>query len=220
MTAVFRSLGFILFMVALIGCQTKSSQPQLQEGDLLFQDLDCGALCDAIETVTEGIDGKDFSHCGMVVLVDDTLRVIEAIGEGVQLNSLEDFYKRSGSTDETITVGRVKNDYQILINDASDFAIARLGEGYDQPFHLDNGKWYCSELLYESFKSANGGSDFFELAPMTFKDPETKEFFPAWVAYYAELGEAIPEGEPGLNPGSISRSQKIDILSVRLVSEL
>ena len=55
---------------------------------------------------------------------------------------------------------------------------------------------------------------------MTFKDPETKEFFPAWVAYYAELGEAIPEGESGLNPGSISRSQKIDILSVRLVSEL
>ncbi|MEM9052950.1 MAG: YiiX/YebB-like N1pC/P60 family cysteine hydrolase [Bacteroidota bacterium] len=206
-------------IVALIGCQTKSSQPQLQEGDLLFQDLDCGALCDAIEAVTEGVDGKDFSHCGMVVLVDDTLKVIEAIGEGVQLNSLEDFYKRSGSTDETITVARVKNAYRELIDEASEFAIARLEEGYDEPFHLDNGKWYCSELLYESFKSANGGSDFFELAPMTFKDPETKEFFPAWVEYYDELGEEIPEGELGLNPGSISRSKKIDIISAKIISE-
>ena len=47
-----------------------------------------------------------------------------------------------------------------------------------------------------------------------FKDPQTDAFFPAWVEYYEELGQKIPEGELGLNPGSISRSDKIEILDI------
>ena len=42
---------------------TNEALTTLKEGDLLFQDLNCGELCDAIETVTQGVDGKDFSHC-------------------------------------------------------------------------------------------------------------------------------------------------------------
>ncbi len=47
---------------------------------------------------------------------------------------------------------------------------------------------------------------------MTFNDPDTQEPFPIWVEYYKKLGEPIPEGEPGLNPGGISRSIYIDIV--------
>ena len=35
-------------------------------GDLLFQDIDCGGLCDAIEKVTAGVKGYHFSHVGLV----------------------------------------------------------------------------------------------------------------------------------------------------------
>jgi len=211
----FRPLIIVFVVCVLVSsCLDSDSPSVLREGDLLFQDLDCGDLCDAIETVTQGVDGKDFSHCGMIVAVQDTLMVVEAIGNGVQLNTLADFYQRSGDKSATITVGRFKDEFRSLIEKASRFALGQVGESYDEPFHLNNDKWYCSELLYESYKWANQGEQVFQLAPMTFKDPTTNEYFPAWVEYYEGLGEDIPEGELGLNPGSISRSNKIEIIQV------
>lgn len=206
-------LGFLIFTINNIYSQSNES---LQEGDLLFQDLNCGDLCNAIEAVTEGIDGKDFSHCGMVVIVNDTLKVVEAIGKMVQVNSLETFFARSGDTltIKNITVARVKRKFQPLLSGATNYAMQQVGQPYDREFLLDNGKWYCSELLYESFKAANSQKDFFELAPMTYKDPNTKSYFPAWVTYYEQLNAEIPEGKPGLNPGSISRSDKIQVIKI------
>jgi hypothetical protein len=206
-------------LIILIGCSHPPPASILREGDLLFQDLDCGALCEAIETVTEGVDGKDFSHCGMVVSIKDTLRVVEAIGEQVRITSVEAFFKRSGDSTHirNISLGRVKSDFAPLIEKASSYARQQVGEPYDDVFLLDNGKWYCSELLYESFKAANEGQDFFELQPMTFKDPVQNQYFPAWVSYFKALDQEIPEGEPGLNPGSISRSNKIDIIPLHSI---
>lgn len=192
------------------------SGERLREGDFLFQDLNCGELCDAIEAVTEGINGKDFSHCGMVITINDTLMVVEAIGDGVQLNSLSTFLARSGDTEAlaNTTVARLKSEFNPLIKKAKSFALDKIGQPYDSEFLLDNGKWYCSELLYEAFKVANGNEDFFELAPMTYKDPNSGQFFPAWVSYYEALNTVIPEGKPGLNPGSISRSEKIEVINI------
>ena len=47
----------------------------LQNGDFIFQNLDCGSLCDAIEQVTEGIYGMDFSHIGLVYKDGDSLNL-------------------------------------------------------------------------------------------------------------------------------------------------
>lgn len=207
-----------LYCCILICSCRQPGHNEFKEGDLLFQDLNCGALCDAIETVTEGINGKDFSHCAMVVSINDTLKVIEAIGGGVQVNSLKTFFKRSGDTIsiKNITIGRPKKEYEAIIPKATAFAIQQIGQPYDDEFLLNNNKMYCSELLYESFKAANHNDDFFTLQPMTFKDPETNDFFPAWVDYYQALQEPIPEGEPGINPGLISRSDKIEIIRIDL----
>lgn len=189
----------------------------LREGDLLFQDLNCGPLCDAIEAVTEGAQGRDFSHCAMLVNVDDSLQVVEAIGNKVQLNSLQRFFARSGDTlhVKNIVVARLKPAYREFIPTASNAAINMVGMPYDDAFLPDNGKFYCSEVLYEAFRQASN-SQFFPLAPMTFKDPITLEFFPAWISYYQQLQIDIPESVPGLNPGSISRSDKIEILNDQL----
>ncbi|MEM6317469.1 MAG: YiiX/YebB-like N1pC/P60 family cysteine hydrolase [Bacteroidota bacterium] len=203
-------------MLVLLNCQTPISNNPLQVGDLLFQDLNCGDLCDAIETVTEGVDGRNFSHCGLVVSINDTLKVVEAIGEQVQVNSLRTFFARSGdtSTINNIVIARVKLSHQSLVASATENALQKVGQPYDHEFLLDNGSWYCSELLYDAFKTANGGKDFFELAPMTYKDPATQEYFPAWVDYYEELNKDIPEGKLGLNPGSISRSERIRVIKI------
>ncbi len=87
-----KHLSFFTLILPLLlfwGCATQPNNNQntkdnletLQEGDLLFQNLNCGELCDAIEAVTEGVNGKDFSHCAMVVKINDSLKVVEAIGD-------------------------------------------------------------------------------------------------------------------------------------------
>ncbi len=219
----FGAISLILFMLLISGCSNNdntsidSEISKLKEGDLLFQDLNCGELCDAIEAVTEGVNGKDFSHCAMVVKINDSLQVVEAIGDKVQVTSLHKFFARSGDTTtiQNITIGRVLKKYQPLIAKAAMNAKAHIGEPYDDVFLMNNNSWYCSELLYEVFKAANDSKDFFALNPMTFKDPKTNTFFPAWVDYYEQLNQEIPEGKPGINPGLISRSNKIEIVTVQ-----
>jgi len=64
------TLLLILIAVLLNGCHRSTFKQNhgfvLQPGDLLFQDLDCGPLCDAIEKVTTGYQGANFSHVGIV----------------------------------------------------------------------------------------------------------------------------------------------------------
>jgi hypothetical protein len=215
-------LSLFASILLLSGCSlspNNSSYPKteaLREGDLLFQDLNCGELCDAIEAVTEGVDGKDFSHCAMVVKINDTLKVVEAIGDKVQVNTLKDFFARSGDTAsiQNITVGRVLEKYQPIVAKAAMKVKEYIGQPYDDVFLMDNNSWYCSELLYDAFKEANDAQEFFTLNPMTFKDPKTKAFFPTWVNYYKQLETDIPEGKPGINPGLISRSDRIQIVPI------
>jgi hypothetical protein len=182
---------------------------QLQDGDLIFQDMDCGPLCDAIEAVTEGYNGNDFSHMGLVYHRNDTVYIIEAAGKAVRLNTFENFSK---NTSKPMYVGRLKKQYRKLIPSAISFSLKQLGVPYDSEYLYNNGSYYCSELIYDAFKEANKNKPFFELFPMTYKQPGTQDFFPAWVDYYKQIGKPIPEGLPGCNPGGISTSDKIEIV--------
>jgi hypothetical protein len=207
---------FILLIFICLKNNSLLAQQKIIAGDLLFQNLNCGELCNAIEAVTQGVDGKNFSHCAIVVKIKDSLKVVEAIGSNVQLTSLQHFFARSGDTNQikNITVARVSNKYQFLLKKATDFALSQVGKAYDDEFVMNDDKFYCSELVYEAFKAANKQKDFFSLEPMTFKDPKTKSYFPAWIDYYKSLDKSIPEGKPGINPGLISRSKKIDIIKI------
>lgn len=200
--------NFILLSIIL---QINSFTPK--EGDLFFQDIDCGPICDAIEAVTVGIEGAKFSHIGLVINQGNELLVLEAISAGVVLTPVDEFLQRSFDKEghPKVIVGRLKEPYRKYIPDAIDFATQFLGSAYDTVFSMTNDAWYCSELIYLSFKMASD-SEFFELSPMTFKSPETDSTFLAWQEYYDVMGVKIPEGEPGINPGGISRSDKIEIV--------
>jgi len=200
---------FILLFALLPLFAVAQEKVQLKDGDLLFQDMDCGPLCDAIEAVTEGYKGSDFSHMGMVYHRNDTIYVIEAAGKAVRLSTLESFSK---NTQKPMLIGRLQKKHSKLIPTALNFALMQLGTPYDDEYVYDNGSYYCSELIYDAFKNANRGNPFFELAPMTYVKPGTEEFFPAWVEYYGSIGKVIPEGELGCNPGGLSMSDKIEIV--------
>lgn len=197
---------FLLLFTANVVVAQKSNYGTVKSGDILFQDLDCGGLCDAIEQVTQSYGGKHFSHIGLVSIEGDSIYVIEAIGSKVQRTALKDFTHRNGNE---ILLGRAQKKHQKVVPKAVKIAQEQIGIPYDDAFIYDNGKYYCSELLYDAFKQANGNEAFFELRPMTFKKPKSNEFFMVWVEYYQKLNMPIPEGMAGINPGGISMSKKL-----------
>jgi hypothetical protein len=194
-----------------MGLTSTAQQQPLKQGDLLFQNIDCGPLCDAIEQVTFGRDSLKFSHIGLVYIKQDSVYVIEAIGKTVTITSYQNFKKRSTNP---LYLGRIKPEHQHLIDSAISFTIKQIGVPYDEPFLYNNQKYYCSELIYDAFKSSNQNNPFFELEPMTFKAPNSNIYFKAWVDYYKKLNIKIPEGKPGINPAGISRSDKINWLGI------
>lgn len=208
---VFRSNLFLLFALLFICSSNQASaqeKTKLKEGDFLFQQISCGPLCDAILAVTSGYQGQKFNHMGMVILHKDSLMVVEAIGKDVHLSSIAAFLARSANQ---VYRGRLKPEYQRLIPAAVHFSLEQLGTPYDDAFLYQNGKYYCSELIYDAFLSANRGEPVFELLPMTYKVPGSDSFFPVWQAYFDNLKQPVPEGLPGCNPGGISLSDKIDM---------
>ncbi|RZJ58992.1 MAG: hypothetical protein EOO45_26150 [Flavobacterium sp.] len=197
-----------IFLLAA-GSLFAQNKVQLKDGDLLFQDMDCGPLCDAIEAVTQGYNGNDFSHMGMVYHRNDTVFIIEAAGKAVRLSTLDNFSK---NTKKPMLVGRLKKKHRKLIAPAIEFSLKQMGVPYDDEYVYDNGSYYCSELIYDAFKDANGNRALFYLTPMTYKKPGTNTYFPAWVEYYKLIDKDIPEGLPGCNPGGMSRSTEIEII--------
>lgn len=208
-------LSFFLgsFICSSFGQEWK--QFKYQTGDLLFQDIDCGELCDAIESVTPGIGDKHFSHVGLVYALGDSVYVVEAIGAGVQLTPLPSFLTRQLDTQghPKVIVGRLKKQYQSLHNKAIAFALKQLHTPYDDEFIYNNGKYYCSELIYDAYQNANGGVPFFNLYPMTYKNPNTGKTLKAWKQYFKKIKHKIPEGKKGCNPGSIAVDGAVDIVA-------
>lgn len=205
------------FLMCVTICQVAIAQSinykTLHSGDLIFQDLDC-PLCEAIEQVTHSYKNFHFSHIGIVYIQNDSISVIEAIGNKVQLTPLYIFEKR---TNKAMLVGRLKKMHQKLIPKTMSFLIQQLGVQYDEEFVYNNGKYYCSELIYDAFKYANNENSFFHLKPMTFYIPHTNKYDPIWLEYYKNIGKSIPQGMLGINPGGISKSNKIKMFNYTIL---
>ena len=202
-----------LIVVVLLLILSRQSTPGFQVGDILFQDLDCGPPCEAIEAVTSGYNGAQLSHNGIITEIKgdkfSQIFLVEAIGEGVVKTPLDKFLERSNK----VIVGRLKPDYTYMISDAINYIeTSILGKPYDYIFDLENDTYYCSEVIYQGFQVADSTQNLFVINPMTFNEPNSKNPFVHWVTYYEELNAAIPEGELGLNPGGMSQSDKIDII--------
>ncbi|WP_250580712.1 YiiX/YebB-like N1pC/P60 family cysteine hydrolase [Flavobacterium fragile] len=198
----FASLLLVLFQFSF------SQNVKLKTGDLLFQSMNCGPLCEAINEVTEGYQGKDFSHLGMVYIKNDSIFVIEAAGKAVKITPYETF---KTYTKEEMFVGRLKRKYRKYIPEAISFSLQQVGVPYDDEYLYDNGKYYCSEIIYDAFLHSYK-KPLFDLVPMTFKSPKSNEYFEVWTDYYEKLKMEIPEGQLGCNPGGISTSDKLRII--------
>lgn len=188
-------------------------EAKIETGDLLFQEITKDDIDEAVKKVTPSYKGIGYNHVGIAYrTTENQLHVIEAVPKGVIMNSLSDFLSKNINPIPAILVGRLKNKFKHLIPKAINHILVKVGYPYNHSFILENNGYYCSELIYEAFKYANNDTPVFPLQPMTFKDKTTGEPNQFWIQYYKKLNMSIPEGKPGINPGILLNSDKLDII--------
>lgn len=201
---------YIGILMSIGGCTTDGNG--LQNGDLIFESVGKSAAAKAIDAATARESGESFSHVAIIEVAEDGIYAIEAASEsGVQRITLDDFLAAAThdeSGNPAVTVMRLDGEYDTAAFIAN--AKRYIGEPYDHYFMPDNGRMYCSELVYESYRDENG-NPIFTARPMNFRAADGT--MPAyWTELFATLGEAVPQGVLGTNPNDMAREPILERL--------
>lgn len=178
------------------------SKSGLRTGDLVFvgipADYSSGDMAGAVAAST-GKGEINWIHVAMVDVDAEGEWIVDAtIKHGVDRHPLDTFL-----TDFTLEDGSLPymEVYRPLDRKTArtsvEKALGYLGEEYDVFFMEDNGRHYCSELVYDSYSGA--GEPVFTTVEMNFLGPDGE--MPAyWVRLFDSIGAVIPQGKPGTNP--------------------
>lgn len=135
-------LLILVFPYISIRC---SATPKVQEGDVIFHTSksDQSPLI-ALAT------GSPLTHCGIVVMKDDTPYVLEA-SSTLKLTPLKEFIKRGKGG-----VYWIKHRPKEW-NEGKRIRYKHLlGRSYDLAFSFNNNRYYCSELVYDIYLYQQG----------------------------------------------------------------
>lgn len=148
----FAPLVCLLALIACSGCGDGNVRGDYvpQVGDVLFQSLPHNELIDAIE----GASKSPYSHCGIVVKRGDAWLVLEANGPGVREIGLDRWIRQGRGAG--FATYRFAAKYAPQIDSIIGAARKFIGKPYDIHYDLDDGKIYCSELIYKAFLDATG----------------------------------------------------------------
>ena len=136
------ALLLILFGFWVFRSLSAPEESRLKEGDIVFQ-TSKSQQAPFIIAATH----SPWSHCGVIIEKPDGLYVLEAVST-VKLTPYDQWVKRGKggiAKMKRYTEDRVKIKYSKY-----------LGKSYDTAFKFDNGKWYCSELVYDIYKQQLG----------------------------------------------------------------
>ena len=175
----------------------------LCEGDLLF----CAQVKgNNITDVTQGVGGMKIDHVAIFHRQGGRTFALEAIHSGVGLTPIDSFMARR----EAVLAARLRDTLGVARS--VERALGFIGRPYDFNFMPDDSAFYCSELVQKCYRDSRGEL-VFKPIPMSFHD-QSGRITPYWHDYYARQGLQVPEGEPGSNPGDLSRSAAICILGI------
>lgn len=208
--AIIYNIGILIITVS---CE--HPEFQLQDGDLLFQVSKAGEMSQAITSATGNPDSLSFTHVAIVSHESDGIYALEAVPErGVTMTPLPEFLNNAAKIEgrpavivARLQTRRAKETARSAVLKAKSF----LGQPYDYSFRPDNGKIYCSELVWESFRDPLSGMPLFSTRPMNFRAADgTMPRF--WEEHFATLGEPIPEGVQGTNPNDLLREKNLKVI--------
>lgn len=175
----------------------------LCEGDLLFCAQEKG---NNITDVTQGVGGMKIDHVAIFHRQGGRTFALEAIHSGVGLTPTDSFMARR----EVVLAARLRDTLGVARS--VERALRFIDRPYDFNFMPDDSAFYCSELVQKCYRDSRGEL-VFKPIPMSFHD-QSGRITPYWHEYYARQGLQVPEGEPGSNPGDLSRSAAICILGI------
>ena len=216
-----KKIFVFLALAASLACCT--SRPEaLRTGDLVFvgipadYSIEADSMDDAITAATGEKGQMNLIHVAIAEVQGDSTWIIDAtIRHGVDRHPLDtflrDFTLKDGSL-PVFVIKRLKGSHDVasFVEQAKAFC----GQSYDMAFLPDNGALYCSELVRESYRAADG-SYLFENQPMNWKNAEG-EYPLYWQELFARLGTPIPQDVPGTNPQDMAASPLLETVPVIL----
>ena len=198
MKKIFSLWTLFLLLAAAVQVQAQQRDRRaLKSGDLFFLTKNMSDMEKAITSST-----GEYTHVALVERDSNGVWIIEALPKhGVRRipyrqfereNNIFDIYRLTVPFDTAEVIARAKSF---------------IGQSYDDTFLPDNGKLYCSELIYEAFLDSNG-NHLFQNRPMNFRNQRGR--MPKyWKKHFKKLGIPVPEGVPGSNPTDLSKSEKL-----------
>lgn len=150
MKKVFIAMALLVLLLALpfrsmiVEAVTASTETieNVREGDVIFQT----SQSEQSPLIQIGTRSK-ITHCGIIVVKNGKPYVLETL-QTLVLTPLDKFIAR-GKDGKYWLKRPSKEDIRIKYKDY-------LGKPYDLAFKFDNGKFYCSELIYDIYKHQLG----------------------------------------------------------------
>ena len=134
-----KQILFIIMITVAASCSSVADVDTLQEGDIVFIESQSSQS----PYVKVGTMSK-WTHCGIVVNTPEGMKVLEA-SKTVRLTPFAKFI--NSAKNENWCIRRPEQNLSKPINYQK-----YLGQPYDLEFKFDNGKMYCSELVWLVYK--------------------------------------------------------------------
>jgi len=134
-----RIICLIASLFLLLGCNNRKDITNLQEGDIVFVESQSSQS----PYIKIGTMSK-WTHCGVVVNTPEGMKVLEA-SKTVKLTPFNSFIGRAKNENWCIKRPKQKLIKPINYN-------KYIGQPYDLEFKFNNGKMYCSELVWLVYK--------------------------------------------------------------------
>ena len=188
------------FCLMILTNQFIFAQKKFKDGDIIFQ-ASYSQQSKAVEEATN----SPYSHCGLIFYEKDIPYVYEAVQPVGKRNLIE--WIDSG-VDGKYVVMRLK-DTSLLSNNNIEklkaYANYQFGKNYDIYFGWSDKEWYCSELVWKTYKSV--------LAIELAKTKPLREFHidsPIVRKTMANrYGNNIPYDEQMISPGQLFESNQL-----------
>ena len=134
-----KQILFIIMIAVAASCSSVADVDTLQEGDIVFIESQSSQS----PYIKVGTMSK-WTHCGIVVNTPEGMKVLEA-SKTVRLTPFAKFI--GSAKNENWCIRRPEEKLSKPINYRK-----YLGQPYDLEFKFDNGKMYCSELVWLVYK--------------------------------------------------------------------